>query len=76
MAIDTKEKRASVAGIALPFQMGLTPNATHDAEWRAEAGNAYPYSYGAPSGVGALFMEHPDLTGLAVGGPFFANPIG
>ncbi len=28
------------------------------------------------SGASAVFMKHPDLNGITVGGPFFANPIG
>jgi hypothetical protein len=46
MAIDTAEKRKSIAGI--PTGWGVTSNATPDAEWRAEVGWAYSgISYGA-----------------------------
>lgn len=26
--------------------------------------------------TGGLFMKHPNLNGISIGGPFFANPIG
>lgn len=26
--------------------------------------------------AGGLFMKYPNLNGISVGGPFFANPIG
>jgi hypothetical protein len=43
MPIDSREKRASITGIHLyPAGPGMTNNATHDQEWRQEAG----YSYG------------------------------
>lgn len=42
MAIDSAEKRKSLAGI-LPFlPVGVTPNASKDQEWRQEAGWGYP----------------------------------
>lgn len=43
MAIDTAEKRRSVAGIPFwPLSPGVTPNASTDQEWRYEA--AWNYS--------------------------------
>lgn len=41
MAIDTKAKRASVAGLALPFLLGLVPDAAQPQEWRQAAGWSY-----------------------------------
>lgn len=42
MAIDTAEKRRSVAGTCFRYGApGVTPNATHDQEWRQEAGFSY-----------------------------------
>ena len=41
MAIDSKEKRASVSGINMINGPGVTPNASKDAEWRQEAGYSY-----------------------------------
>lgn len=41
MAIDTAEKRRSVAGINRLWGPGVTPNAAKDAEWRQQAGFGY-----------------------------------
>ena len=50
--IDTAEKRRSVSGIWLPLLPGVTPNATPDAEWRAEAGWSYSgITYDTPAVV-------------------------
>lgn len=42
MAIDTAEKRRSVAGIQVLTVPAVTPNASKDLEWRQEAGWSYP----------------------------------
>jgi hypothetical protein len=43
MAIDSKEKRASVTGIHLYVAgPGVTPTAAQDQEWRQEVGYGYP----------------------------------
>jgi len=41
MAIDTAEKRKSVAGVPFYIFLGVTPNASKDAEWRQQAGYGY-----------------------------------
>jgi hypothetical protein len=41
MALDTAEKRASVVSLAYAAPPTVTPNATHDSEWRREAGWGY-----------------------------------
>ncbi len=41
MAIDTKEKRAAVLGVARPWMRDKFPVATPDQEWRVSSGNAY-----------------------------------
>lgn len=42
MAIDTREKRASIVGIDRLSGPSVTPNAAKDQEWRQEAGYGYP----------------------------------
>ncbi len=41
MAIDSKEKRAAVLGVARPWMRDKFPVATPDQEWRISSGNAY-----------------------------------
>ena len=41
MAIDSKEKRVSIAGIYRLAGPGVTPNASKDQEWRQEVGYSY-----------------------------------
>lgn len=41
MAIDDKEKRAAVLGVARPWMRDKFPVATPDEEWRISSGNAY-----------------------------------
>lgn len=42
MAIDTAEKRKSIAGIPSAFRIpGVTPNVVKDLEWRQESGWSY-----------------------------------
>ena len=51
MAIDTREKRASIAGITRLAGPGVTPNASKDQEWRQEVGYSYSgiLAAGAPT---------------------------
>ncbi len=41
MAIDTKEKRASVIGVGRPYLRDKFPIAAPDQEWRVSSGLAY-----------------------------------
>ncbi len=41
MALDTKEKRAAVAGVGRPWLRGKLPVATPDEEWRMSSGLTY-----------------------------------
>ena len=41
MAIDDKEKRASVIGVGRPWARDKFPVADPDGEWRASSGNTY-----------------------------------
>lgn len=64
MAIDTAEKRRSVAGIlGYLWGPGVTPSASHDADWRQEAGYGY---VGVPVAVAAVVasMVWSGLSGL------------
>lgn len=64
MAIDTAEKRRSVAGIPFFIFLGVTPNVAKDAEWRQQAG--WGYSGIAASGGGGVaeYRKIISLTGL------------
>lgn len=54
MAIDTREKRASVPGVGRPWMRGKNPDGTKVAGWRAASGNAYSgNAFGAPAVSGA-----------------------
>jgi hypothetical protein len=61
MALDTREKRQSVAFPLAFFPCGTTPNASKDKEWRQEAGWGYPgiaAAGGGGSGVaGTVFRS-------------------
>ena len=41
MAIDSKEKRQNVIGVARPWLRNVFPVATPDEQWRAAVGNSY-----------------------------------
>ncbi len=58
MAIDTAEKRRSVAGITLGS--GVTPNVSKDIEWRQQAGWSYSgVAAGSPSSTSIpVFLFH------------------
>jgi len=49
MAIDSKEKRAAVLGVARPWMRDKFPVATPDEEWRMSSGNAYGGNALSPS---------------------------
>jgi hypothetical protein len=63
MAIDTAEKRRSVAGVGFwVFGPAVTPNASKDAEWRQQAGWSYsgiaadvPVSSPDPPSINKIF---------------------
>ena len=58
MAIDTAEKRKSVAGIGLPcYGPGVSVNVSHDLEWRQQVG--YGYS-GIATGTGLTVAQQMD----------------
>ena len=42
MAIDSREKRASVVGVNYISAASVTPNSGKDQEWRQESGWGYP----------------------------------
>jgi len=41
VAIDSRVKRASIAGLALPFMLGVTPDNAKPQEWRQASGYGY-----------------------------------
>lgn len=55
MAIDTKEKRATVLGVGRPWMRDKFPVATPDEEWRISSGNAYGGNALTPVVVSASF---------------------
>jgi hypothetical protein len=60
MAIDSAEKRRSVAGVPFFIFLGVTPNVAKDLEWRQQA--AWGYSgiavgEGVPGGAVAHVMK-------------------
>ena len=59
MSVDTKAKRASVAGLALPFMLGVVPDASAPAAWR----QASAWSY---TGIVAAVAEVPDATTVRI----------
>lgn len=70
MAIDTAEKRRSVAGIGF-FLVGpgVTPNATKDQEWRQQAGWSYSgILAGAAAAVAEFWCALTGMSGLTGGG--------
>ena len=67
MAIDSAEKRKSVAGIgAHPMGPAATPNSGRDAEWRQEAGWGYPGISAASVSGYAAAADSPDAIGRAL----------
>ena len=59
MAIDTREKRASVVGINRLAGPSVTPNAAQDQEWRQEVG----YSYSGILASSVIVVVHKDAPG-------------
>ena len=74
MAIDTREKRASVVGINMFFGPSPTPNAAQDQEWRQEVGYGYSgiLAAGAPAGPAETTQIKIVSHGVLMGN----NPIG
>lgn len=62
MAIDDKEKRAAVLGVARPWMRDKFPVATPDEEWRISSGNAYG---GNALSVGAVVAKPPYIGMIA-----------
>ena len=57
MAIDSKEKRASVLGVGRPYVRDKFPVATPDEEWRASSANSYGGNALSPAAGGANVFE-------------------
>ena len=61
MALDSKEKRAAVFGVARPWMRDKLPIIGKDEGWRLASGNAYPVASLSPPvpggglGVGPVF---------------------
>lgn len=56
MAIDSAEKRRSVAGVGVPgIVLGVTPNASKDGEWRQQVG--WGYSGIVPGNPATLLVD-------------------
>ena len=56
MAIDSKEKRVAVLGVARPWMRDVFPVATPDEEWRISVGNAYGGNALSPPAGGGRIM--------------------
>lgn len=65
MAIDTKEKRAAVLGVARPWMRDKFPVATPDEEWRISSGNAYGGNALSPVVGGRIMSSIAGSGGLA-----------
>ncbi len=62
MAIDTKEKRASIIGVGRPWIRDKFPVSGKDAEWRASSGNTYGgNAFSAAVPTGPFFNSEYDL---------------
>ena len=61
MAIDSKEKRASVLGVGRPWMRDKFPVATPDEEWRISSGNAY-----GGNALGVIAVTRVPYVGLIV----------
>jgi hypothetical protein len=64
MAIDTKEKRAAVLGVARPWVRDKFPVAAKDEEWRISSGNAYGGNALTPTAYQEYQLLHPIETGM------------
>lgn len=65
MAIDSKEKRAAVLGVARPWMRDLFPVATPDEEWRANVCNSYGGNALSPAVGGRIMSSLANSGGLA-----------
>ncbi len=74
MAIDSKEKRAAVLGVARPWMRDLLPIATPDEEWRLNVGHAYGGN-ALSAGTGRIMSSLAGFGGLASQGGI-AGPKG
>ena len=54
MAIDSKEKRQNIIGVARPWMRNVFPVATPDEQWRAAVGNTYGGNALTPGGAVAF----------------------
>lgn len=57
MAIDSKEKRQAIFGIARPWQRNTFPVATPNEQWRMSVGNVYGGNALSPF-VGVIFAPY------------------
>jgi len=64
MAIDNKEKRAAVLGVARPWMRDKFPRAASDEEWRISSGNAYGGNALAPAVTGRIMSSLVNAGGL------------
>ena len=64
MALDSKEKRVAVLGVARPWMRDVFPVATPDEEWRISVGNAYGGNALSPVTGGRLMGPLIGLSGL------------
>ncbi len=64
MALDTKEKRASVIGVGRPWMRDKFPIATPDEQWRATSGLTYGGNALTP-GAGRIMSSAAGAGGLA-----------
>lgn len=62
MAVDSRLKRASIAGLALPFLLGVTNDATKPQAWRQTVANSYA---GIEADEPALNVTNAPFIGLA-----------
>jgi len=58
MAIDTREKRASVLGVARPWMRSITPDASRGETWRKTVGNIYSGNVLTPVLNGWLYRTY------------------
>ena len=65
MAIDSKEKRQNVFGVARPFMRAVFPIATPDEQWRAAVGNVYGGNALTPVVGGRIMSSIAGSGGLA-----------
>ncbi len=64
MAIDSKEKRMAVMGVARPWMRVVFPVATPDEEWRMSVGHTYGGNALSPAAAGANYTAALALMGV------------